>query len=138
MWRYVLRGLSGGCSVYLFSSTDPDKLTLTTLFTGTIQVMIRSTAETGINPVIVSGRQGAFVPNLDPVNNATHTQYEIEAVGLTYIVDETFNGVVVGYAKDDVWTYINTGPYVPVIYDWIDVNGFYMLDVNGFQVTSGE
>ena len=98
----------GKCNIYVFSDTNPDKLTLGSAFTGNLKVQIASDSETGIHPDIVAGRQSAFVVSTDVVNDPQWVQYEIEATAITYIVDETFNGRV-AYAKDDTWYYLNMG-----------------------------
>ena len=116
--RDILYGSEGGgssCNVYLFSSSNTDSLQLGSPFTGNLKVKIAATAETGLHPDIVAGRQGAFVVASDPVNatESEWVQYEIEAVAITYIADATFNGVIT-YAKDNVWYRLDMGvPSVP-------------------------
>ena len=96
------------CNVYLFSSLNTDSLQLGSPFTGNLKVQIAATAETGLHPDIIAGRQGAFVASADPVNDPQWVQYEIEAVAITYIADATFNGVIT-YAKDNVRHQLDMG-----------------------------
>lgn len=109
---------SGGdsaCNVYLFSSANSDSLEIES-FTGNLKVMIAAPSEAGINPAIIAGRQGDFVASADPVNEPTVVQYEINATNVTQIVDNTFNGVVYGYAKDNTWYKVDMGSdSVPLI-----------------------
>jgi hypothetical protein len=123
------------CNLYLFKSTDPGSLELGSPFTGNLRVKIRAASEAGINPAIVAGRQGSFTLNNDPVNDATHVQYEIEAVALTYIVDATFDGVV-AYAKDGVWYDVDMGaPTLRWFYDFDGVGATIVPDSDIVTVT---
>ena len=104
--------------VHIFNVPEDGKVTLPN--TGNLKVKIAATAETGLHPDIIAGRQGAFVVSADPVN-ATESelvQYEIEAGAITYIADATFNGVIT-YAKDNVWHKLDMGAPVPnnVVYN---------------------
>ena len=92
---------SSSCDFYLFSSTSPDSLQLGAAFTGNLKVLIKAPSETGLNPAIVAGRQGAFVVD-------EWMQYEISAAAITYIVGTTFDGRV-AYAKDNVWFNVDMG-----------------------------
>ena len=120
-WAYY--GGGGKCTVYYYQSTNPDSLQLGSPFTGNLKVQIAATAETGLHPDIIAGRQGAFVVAVDPVNatEAEWVQYEIEASAITYIVDNTFNGVIT-YAKNNVWYRLGMGapigPPVTGDYPW--------------------
>ena len=99
------------CNVYYFQSTNSDSLQLGSPFTGNLKVIIAATAETGLHPDIIAGRQGAFVASADPVNDPQWVQYEIEAVAIDWLLDTVFNGVVT-YAKDNLWYQLDMG--VPI------------------------
>ena len=112
-WAYY--GGAGKCTVYYFQSTNSDSLQLGSPFTGNLKVIITATAETGLHPDIIAGRQGAFVVSADLVLDPQWVQYEIEAVAITYIADATFNGVIT-YAKDNVWYQLDMGvPSTPPV-----------------------
>ena len=100
------------CNVYLFSSLNTDSLQLGSPFTGNLKVQIAATAETGLHPDIIAGRQGAFVASADPVNNPQWVQYEIEAVAIEWLLGTVFNGVI-AYAKDNVWYKLDMGVPAP-------------------------
>lgn len=103
----VGKGFSTECNFYTFKSTDTDSLQLGAPFTGNLKVLIKAPAETGLNPALIAGRQGAFIAD-------TWMQYEIEAVAITNIVDQSFNGAIGRYAKNDEWFELNMGkPSVP-------------------------
>ena len=96
---------------YLFSSSNTDKLTLGSPFTGNIKVILAAaaTAITGIHPDISAGIQGAFVPSTDPVGAPNWNQFEADVTAIDYLVDETFDGVVGVYGKDDVFFSVDMG-----------------------------
>ena len=96
------------CNVYLFSSLNTDSLQLGSPFTGNLKVQIAATAETGLHPDIIAGRQGTFVASADPVNEPIWVQYEISAVAIPWLVNTVYNGRI-AYAKDNVWYQLDMG-----------------------------
>ena len=102
--------ISSFCNVYPFSSADADYLEIAP-FTGNFKIILAATSETGIPATIQAGLQGSFIPSTDPVNDPQWNQYEIDGAVPAVVLEVTFTGVCGGYAKDDVWSYVNMGGY---------------------------
>ena len=97
--------------VYLFDGTEPDSFELNAPFTGNFKLQVAASAETGVNPDIIAGRQGVFEVSADPANDPQWVQYEIAAVGLVSILTSVFSGRI-SYALDDTWYQLDMGvPY---------------------------
>lgn len=117
------------CNMYLFSSLTPDYFELDTpITTEDFKFMFAGTSETGIPAQIVAGRQGAFVPSTDPINDPQWNQYHLPiATGLSVLVEATATGRI-SYALDDVKYQIDN----PQDYRWYTrlngVNSYFELD----------
>lgn len=95
------------CNVYVFTNANTDRLDFAAPFTGNLKILIGGTSTTGINPALpTTGWVNS--PDLNP-DTLIYNEIESNVTALDYIVDETFNGIVYAYAKDDVWYYVNMG-----------------------------
>jgi hypothetical protein len=120
------------CNVYIFKSTDADQLDLATPFTGNLKVIVAGLAVTGLHPDIIAGLTSAWVDSTD-LTNPVWNYAEISAVSLAYIVDNTFDGIVASYAKDDVWFSVDMGrPQTRLYYD-LDGIAAYVLSTKSTQ-----
>lgn len=111
-WDYY--GVVGTCNVYVFNSATTDSLQLGSAFTGNLKIVVAGLAVTGLHPEIQTGLLDPWQDSTD-LTNPIWNFAEITASALTYLVDQTFDGIVASYAKDDVWYEVNMGrPTIPV------------------------
>lgn len=110
---HILGDITGGsgvtkCNLYQFKSTNSDRFDFTVDFTGNLKAIIAGTSSAGIHPNLLAGVQGTWQDSTD-LDNLVWNQLEIEATAIGYLADNTFNGVVASYAKDDVWFDVDMG-----------------------------
>lgn len=115
----TLVGGSGGgadCWLYYFKPLDPDRLDFNTAFTGNFKANIATfNGVTGLD----SNLSGLTLTNSPEAARTDASllvwnKVDLSVTAMGYIVDDTFDGAVPNYAKDDVWYDIDMGkPSVP-------------------------
>ena len=97
-------------NVYTFLDTNNDSLDIFTPYTGDTVISISGTGTTGINPDLLGD---PFVNSpasmLTDPNDAIINILTANVASLSYIVDQTFNGIVYSYSKDEVFIPVNMG-----------------------------
>ncbi len=88
--------------VYRFHSTDADFLEFGKPFTGVLKIILAGTSSAGVAPDIMSWLLSPWEDSVN-LNKPKWNSAEVSVVNFTVPVDNTFNGLVLKYAKDDVW-----------------------------------
>ncbi len=87
--------------VYRFNGADLDFLEFGTPFTGNFKIILAGTSDTGVHADILDGLLDTWV---DSRISAPHWNYsEVAVTEMTGPVSASFNGIILKYAKDDVW-----------------------------------
>lgn len=113
----TLVGGSGGgadCWLYYFKPLDPDRLDFNTAFTGNFKANIATfNGVTGLD----SNLSGLTLTNSPEAARTDASllvwnKVDLSVTAMGYIVDDTFDGVVANYAKDNVWFNVDMGAVV--------------------------
>lgn len=103
-----------GCNLYYFDPASDDRLDFGTAFTGNFKANIATlNGVVGLNANL-AGLTLANSPedSRDDASLLVWNQVDINVSAMDGICDNTFEGVVANYAKDDAWYDVNMGPLI--------------------------